>query len=155
MSSLKNDKNLSAFDGAGAESAPAPTTGLVTLSIDSHYFEVPVTDEGEIQSIHILTDDTIAGTFTIEAANFPQAGPAGAVSTWNETAGNWVPLNVAAVGYAQGVGTGWTITVLSLAKTAGAGGAMINLSALGVRRLRLKAAISTGGTVRVSAHGTG
>lgn len=153
-SSLKNDKNLSAFDGAGVESVPAPTTGLVTLSIDDHYFEVPLTADGEYQSVHILTGALIAGTFTIETSNFPQTGPAGAVSSYDETSGNWVKENPTTAQVAS-VGTGWTWTYLTGVKTAGAGGAMIQLGNLGSRRCRIKAAITTGGTVRVVPHGKG
>lgn len=148
-------KNLSAYDGAGDESAPVPATGLVTLDIDDHYFPVPC-DDADLVAIHILTDATIAGTFTVEGCNFPrrrdETGPL-SVADHNETSGNWVQINIAAAGYGQGVGTGWTVTVLSLAKTAGAGGAIINLSNVAFRRLRVKAAITTGGACRVVAHG--
>lgn len=152
MSSLKNDKNLSAFDGSGVESVPAPTTGLVTLGVDDYYFEIPLTADGDLQSVHILTGALIAGTFTIETSNFPQTGPAGAVTSWDETSGNWVKENPTTA-YVATVGTGWTVTNLTLAKTAGVGGAMIHLGNLGSRRCRVKAAITTGGTVRVVAHG--
>jgi hypothetical protein len=152
MSSLKNDKNLSAFDGAGAESVAAPTTGLVTLGVDDYYFEIPITAEGWLQSVQILTGALIAGVFTIETSNFPQTGPAGAVTTWDETIGNWVNENPASA-YAATVGTGWTVSALTLTKTAGAGAAMIHLGNLGARRCRIKAAITTGGTVRVAPHG--
>lgn len=152
MSSLKNDKNLSAFDGAGVESVPAPTTGLVTLGVDDYYFEIPITAEGGLQSVHILTGALIAGTFTVETTNFPQAGPAGAVSSWDETSGNWVKEDPTSA-QVSSVGTGWTWTYLTGLKTAGVGAAMIHLGNLGARRCRIKAAITTGGTVRVVPHG--
>lgn len=152
MSSLKNDKNLSAFDGSGVESVPAPTTGLVTLSVDDHYFEIPLAGAGELQSVHILTGALIAGTFTIETSNFPQTGPTGAVTSYDETVGNWVKENPTTAQVASN-GTGWTWTYLTGVKTAGAGGAMIQLGNLGSRRCRLKASITTGGTVRVTPHG--
>lgn len=156
MSSLGLYRNLSAFDGGGDESAPAET-GYVTLDVDDHYFPLPV-EHADLASVQIVTDATIAGTFTVEACNLPErkgeTGPYD-VSNFNETSGNWVQVNTASAGWAQGVGTGWTITTLSLAKTAGVGGAVVNLSDLGTRRLRLKATVTTGGTVRVVAHGKG
>ncbi len=152
MSSLQNASNLTALNGTGVESKPAPT-GLVTLGVDDYYFAIPVEDEAVVQSIHIQTGALIAGTFTVQGCNFGKDAPGG-VTDYDETAGGiWVPIDIAAAGYAQGVGTGWTITVLSLLKAAGAGSAIINLFAHGFRRLRLKAAITTGGTVRVGPHG--
>lgn len=157
--SLTNSRSLTAYDGAGDASPPA-ATGYVTLDADSHYFPIPMADLAELQGLQIITDATIAGTFTIEACNVPERrggsslGPAD-VTDYDETSGNWVQINLAAAGYAQGVGTGWSITVLSLVKTAGAGGAIVNLAPHPSRRLRLKAAITTGGTVRVVAHGKG
>jgi hypothetical protein len=152
MGTLENDQNLTAYDGTGAAAVPAPTTGLVTLGVDDYYFEIPVTAEGSLQSVHILTGALIAGTFTIETTNFPQTGPAGAVASWDETVGNWVKEDPSSA-YVARVGTGWTITNLTLVKTAGAAAAMIHLGNLGAKRCRVKAAITTGGTVRVIAHG--
>jgi len=152
MSSLENSKNLSAFDGAGVESVPAPTTGLVTLGVDDYYFELPLTEDGGLQSVQILTGALIAGVFTVETTNFPQQGPAGSVTSWNETSGNWIKEDPSTA-YVASVGTGWSIANLTLTKTAGVGGAMIHLGNLGSRRCRIKAAITTGGTVRVASHG--
>jgi hypothetical protein len=158
MTSLRNTQNLSAFNGAGAVSAADPVTGLVTLTAtDDFYFPIPWSVDGESLAIQIQTTALIAGTFTVEACNFPAArGPGGAadVTDWNETAGGiWTPVNVAALGVAQTVGTGWTATVLSLAKTAGAGVAMIYLFSAAAARYRVKAAITTTGTCRVAVHG--
>lgn len=155
MKSQQNGTNLPAYDGSGNASLPN-LAGFVTLDADSHYFPIPAQADAEITTIHILTDATIAGTFTVEGTNLPaKVADVGQVDVadHNEDAGKWVQINVAAAGYAQAVGTGWTPTVLSLAKTAGAGGAMIVLLNPGFRRLRLKAAISAGGTCRVVAHG--
>jgi hypothetical protein len=150
-------KNLSAYNGAGTESAPASETGLVTLTaVDDFYFPIPVAENASTISIHILTDGVIAGTFTVEATNLPkkrnEIGPDD-VEDWSETLGEWVQINTASAGYAQGAGVGWTVTALSLAKTAGAGGAVIDLIDLATRRLRLKAVVTTGGACRVVAHG--
>jgi len=155
---LKSTKNLTAYDGGGGASTPNAETGKVTLDVDSHYFAIPVAEDGTVMSIHILTDGTIAGTFTIETSNFPKyrgdAGGAGGtdVSDYNETVGNWVTEDDSNA-YIATVGTGWTVTNMSMAKTAGAGAAMIHLGNLGSLRVRLKAAITTGGDVRVVAYG--
>ncbi len=151
-------KNLSALNGSGTASDPAAATGLVTLTAtDDFYFVVPSAADFKTWSIHIQTGTLIAGTFTIEACDFPKETDGTNIATvtdYDETAGGiWVPLNVAAVGYAQAVGTGWSITILSIVKTAGAGSAIINLVDFGSRRLRIKAAITTTGTVRVVAMG--
>jgi ABC-type phosphate transport system substrate-binding protein len=157
MTAIQSSRNLSAFNGSGVESGPAAATGLVTLTAtDDYYFPIPIARDASPLSIHILTDAVIAGTFTLEACDFPVATDGTNIATvtdWNEVAGNWVQINTAVAGYAQGSGTGWTITVLSLVKTAGAGGAIVNLLDLGVARLRLKANITTSGTMRVMAHG--
>lgn len=151
MSSLQNGQNLAAYDGGGAESLP-DVLGYATLDIDTHYFALPLAANALALSVQILTDGTVAGTFTIEACNEPKAGTGG-VTDYNETASHWTPVNVAALGVASTVGTGWTATVLSLAKTAGVGGAMVNLLAPSSMRYRVKAVITTGGDVRVIAFG--
>jgi hypothetical protein len=149
-------KNLPAYDGGGDASTPDPVTGLVTLDVDSHYFVINA-DEAEIDSIHILTGALIAGVFTVETCNFPrkrdEVGP-NDVTDYDETAGNWIKEDPTTA-YVASVGTGWTVANLTLTKTAGAAGAMIHLGNLGARRVRLKAAITTGGTIRVVAHGKG
>ena len=155
MSGMHNSKNIDALNGSGSVSAADPVTGLATLTAtDTYYFPIPVASDGQA-SIQIVTGALIAGTFTIEACNAPtrrgEVGPVD-VSDYDETAGNWVQINTASAGYAQGVGTGWTINTLSLGKTAGAAGAIINLVSLNTRRLRVAAAITTTGTVRVVAH---
>lgn len=153
MSSLKNERNLTAYDGSGAASAPDPVTGFVTLAIDDHYFEIPLTAEGGLQSVQIKTGALIAGTFTIETSNIASTGP-DSVTGYDETVGNWIKEDPSSA-YVASTGTGWTWTLMTGVKTAGAGGAMIHLGNLGSKRCRVKAAITTGGTVRVIPHGKG
>ena len=154
--SLKNEKNLSAFNNTGVETAPSPA-GLVTLTAATFYFEIPLTAEGSLQSVQIVTGSAIAGVFTIETSNLPQGSPGataalGAAPTWDETVGNWVQENPPSA-YIATNGTGWSASALTLTKTAGIGGAMIHLGNLGSKRCRVKAVISTGGTVRIVPHG--
>ena len=158
MSSLWNGQNLPAYDGGGDVSAPNPITGFVTLDVDAHYFVIPGAHAAEGVSVQIITDATIAGTFTIEGCNLPlarggtSAGPSDA-DDYSEVSGQWVEIDTTDAGHAQAAGTGWTATALTLVKTAGAGGAIITLPHACWRRLRIKADITTGGSVRVVAHG--
>ena len=158
MSSLWNGQNLPAIDGDGNPSQPNPITGFVTLDVDAHYFIIQGAHSAEGISIQIITDATVAGTFTIEACNLPparggtSAGPADATD-FSEISGQWVKIDTTDAGYGQATGTGWTVTALTLAKTAGVGGAIITLPSACWRRLRIKADITTGGSVRVVAHG--
>lgn len=128
--------------------------GNVTLGVDTYLFPLGGS-ASPLTSVHIKTDAAIAGTFTIETCNFPPyKGDGGAAPTdvtdWDTaTVGNWIKEDPSTA-YVATVGTGWTVTNLSLAKTAGTGGAMIHLGNLGSRRHRLKAVITTGGKVRVS-----
>jgi hypothetical protein len=154
MSSLQNGQNLYALTGAGVKLEPSPL-GLVTLTAtDDFYFPLPMADGARSLGIHIQTTALIAGTFTVESCNFGIDGTAANVTDYDETSGGiWVPVNVAAAGYAQTVGTGWTATVLSLVKTAGTGAATICLVDPPFKRYRLKAAITTTGTCRVAVFG--
>lgn len=148
--SIGNDSDLTAYDGEGNASVP-DGTGYVTLDVDSHYFEIPQAQVGEFQSIHIITGALIAGTFTIETCNIDTHATKG-VTSYNEVSGNWINEDPTGA-YVGSTGTGWTWTLLTGVKTAGVGGAMIHLGNLGSKRCRVKAAITTGGTVRVICHG--
>lgn len=151
MSSLNNTRNLTAYDGGGNASTPL-ATGFVTLDIDDHYFELIGAHDGEINSVQIITDATIAGTFTIESTNMPAGTTADAATSYDETVGDWIKEDPTGA-YVASTGTGWTWTLLTGVKTAGTGGAMLHLGNAGSKRLRLKAAITTGGAVRVICHG--
>lgn len=143
---------LSAFDGGGDESK-VDANGYVTLDVDDHYFEIGGDTSADLVSIQITTDATIAGTFTIETCLWPRdpiQGPA-VKTKYNETAGIWVK-NDPAGAYVASSGTGWTWTLLTGVKTAGLGGAVLDLGNLGAKRMRLKATITTGGKVSVIAN---
>ncbi len=153
MSSLQNSSNLSAFNGSGVESTPAAASGLVTLTAtDDFYFMLPYSEAARVQSVHILTGAAIVGTFTIESCNFPKTTTADGITDWNETSGNWIQENPADA-YIPTTGTGWTVTAATMVKAAGAGGAMIHLVGFGAKRVRIKLACTTSGTVRVVCHG--
>ena len=137
---------------------PIGADGYVALGVDSYLFPLGVADQ-PLESIHIQTDADIAGVFTIETSNLGRntdataVAPADAVTDWDTASvGAWVKEDPSTA-YVATVGTGWTVSNLTLTKTAGTGGAMIHLGNLGSRRVRLKAAITTGGSVRVAVHG--
>jgi hypothetical protein len=154
MTSTATPRNLPAYDGEGNASQPKPT-GFVTLDVDSHYFEITGARDAEPLSVQILTDATIAGVFTIEMSNAPgDVGPPDAATAYNEVSGVWIKEDPSTA-YVASVGTGWSITNLTLTKTAGVGAAMIHLGNCGAKRVRVKAAITTGGDVRIMPNGKG
>lgn len=129
--------------------------GDVTLTVATYVFVLGGA-ESELVSVHIKTGTAIAGTFTIETSNFPKfkgdiSGPTVDIADYSTTTGDWIKEDPTTA-YVGSTGTGWTITNLTLAKTAGAGGALIHLGNLGCKRTRLKAVITTGGKVRVNRH---
>lgn len=129
--------------------------GFVTLGVDTYLFPIGGGDS-TVTGVHIVTDDTIAGTFTLEVSNLPRdaiQGGSGNVTDWDTTAaGGWVKLDPPSA-YVASVGTGWTWTLATGVKTAGVGAAFIDLVASGAKRFRIKAVITTGGKVRVNSNG--
>lgn len=149
-------KNLSAFLATTGTEAKPDGTGFVTLTVATHYFPIPVGGEGLLQSVHVQFGALIAASgITIEGCNFPGLGHgADGVSDFDATGGGvWVPINNAIAGYGSATASGGTFTVLTLAKTAGAGSAMFNLINPGWARLRLAVVCTTAGTIRVRPHG--
>lgn len=132
----------------GTKTEPA-ATGFVTLGVGTYLFPIVETIHQSLESIQISTDGTIVGVFTIETCNFPS----GFETDHNVAAGNkWIQQNPSGV-YVPSTGTGWTISGLTFTKTAGVGSASVDIGNLGKRRTRVKAVISTGGTVAIPVHG--
>lgn len=128
--------------------------GFVPITIATWVFPLGGS-ASPLNSVHIKTDAIVAGTFTIETCNFPAyKGDSGAapadVPDFDATVGNWIKEDPTTAYVGTTAGTGWTVTNLTLVKTAAAGGAIIHLGNLGSRRVRLKAVITTAGGVRVS-----
>lgn len=151
---------LSAFLTTDGTEVKPDGSGWVSLTSGSTYvFAVRVSDQ-PLESLNIITDGTIAwtGGATIEDTNAPrdsgQPGTLpGSCTDWDVSADTtWVQENpsTATVGSS---GTGWTITALSLVKTAGKGAAMIHLGNCGSARVRLKVTPTTSGTMRVAPFG--
>jgi len=148
-------RNLQAIKSDGTI-VPPDENGYVTLGVATYYFVLGGIKDEPLASCHILTDATIAGTFTVEGSGLPrQKGGGGAadVTDWSTTTGEWVQINPPSGTYVPSNGTGWTVTGLSLAKTAGVGAALLDIGNIGQPRLRIAAAITTGGKVRVSFTG--
>ena len=143
---------LRAIDGGGGLSE-VDADGYVTLDVDDHYFVVGGDLGADLVSIQITTDATIAGTFTVETCLWPrdQIQGGAAKTDYDETSGIWVK-NDPTGAYVASVGTGWTWTLLTGVKTAGVGGAVIDLGNLGAKRMRLKLNCTTGGKVAVLAN---
>ncbi len=143
---------MSAVDGGGEVSRPNED-GDVTLDVDTHYFIVGGAAGALIESVQLVTDGTIVGVFTVETSNYPRdqiQGPE-LVTDYNEVSGKWIKENPTTA-YVGTVGTGWTVSNLTLTKAAGVGGAMIHLGNMGAKRCRIAAAISTGGKMAAIAH---
>lgn len=156
---LRQSPFVNALDEDNGAVQAAAADGYVTLTAtDDFLFPLGVADQ-PLESIHIQTDALLAGVFTIETSNMPRndvaasVAPPGTVTDWDDTAaGGWVKEDPATA-YVATVGTGWTVANLTLTKTAGVGSAMIHLGNLGSRRVRLRAAVTTTGAVRVAVHG--
>lgn len=130
--------------------------GFVTLGVDTYFFPVGLASDAGILGIEIQTDSAIAGTFSVEATCFPKDGvPTGQQFTdWDDSATSpWVKDDSAVNAFVSTNGTGWTPTVLTLVKTAGVGNAIYSLAGRGGMRYRVRADVTTGGKVRVAAHG--
>lgn len=145
-------RTLTAYDGSGTAAEPDASTGYVTLGVDTYYFPVDI-GQADLGSIQIVTDDTIVATFTLWSSNFPRdasdgVGPASYYTEEAGDVGKWVQENPPAA-YIATTGTGWSVLAATLTKTAGLGGAMIQLDDVSAHRLVIKAVVATGGTCRL------
>lgn len=133
--------------------------GDVTLGVATYVFIFGPSDDAS-RSVHVLTDATIvmSGMF-LEWSNLPRndeeqsVAQQACVTDYDTTAGLWVKDDSTVNAFVNNIGTGWTITNLSAAKTAGAGGAIWQVLGRGARRGRLNVVVTTGGKMRVATHG--
>lgn len=141
----------------GAKVTP-DSDGWVTLATGTYVFVLRVTDQ-PLESININTDGTIAWSgLTVEDTNAPRddgdAGTRpGSITDWTVTSGNPWTQEDPSTAYVGRTGSGWTITNLTLVKTAAVGSAMLHLGNLGSARVRIKVVVTTAGTMRVAPHG--
>jgi len=162
-------KQLSAFaayksDGTLVPVVNDPTNGPgVTLGIATYLFPFGGERYGSVvetvmHSISALWPAGIVGSITIEATNFPKTltgsdqGP-NDVTDWDIASNAWQKIDPTLAGavYAVATGTG-TMTKYTCAIAAGAGGALWNIPELGSLRLRARAALTTGGFLRMFGH---
>jgi hypothetical protein len=168
-SELRSLSALAAYPSGGPASAivlPQANPGAggpgVTLGVGTFYFPLGGERAGAVvetamHSFSAMWPLGIVGTLTIEGTNFPKTllstdqGP-GDVNDWDATAG-WQQINPALTGMVLAVASGTGVmTNFSCAVASGIGGAFWNIPDLGAMRLRLKAALTTGGLLRVFGH---
>jgi len=136
------------------------SNGFVTLTAATYVFVLGGTADMPLESVHIVTDGTIAASsMSWETSNLPRTvgDPSSStddVTDWDvSTVGAWVKEDPTTA-YVATVGTGWTVANMTVtAKTAGTGGLMLHVGNLGCKRFRLKVVCTTGGTMRVATHG--
>jgi hypothetical protein len=157
--------NLNAIksDGTVVNAVLSGASKGCTLGVGTYYFpfggeQSEMISDMPVGSGHLSWAAAVAMTVTIETSDYPayehgmESGPAD-VNDWDATGPTWVPSN-ASTAVVDITGTGNTTTAATV--TAGgtnAGGAMYNVSALGVRRARLKLVVTVGGLVRFGVHG--
>lgn len=153
---------LNAVKSDGTVVEDKPGTGCTLANSTTYYFPLG-NGEGlipagcQFASIQLKWSAAVAAVFTVETTNFPckifpPAGPDD-VTDYSSTAGDWLQLNPADA-YVPVSGSGNSATLAAV--TAGgsaAGGALFDLAGLGTRRIRIKAVVTTGGTVRAQGHG--
>jgi hypothetical protein len=163
-------KQLSAFaaylsTGNGVLLQPSidPTNGPgLTLTAATYLFPFGGELYGSVvetvmHALSALWPAGIVGTITIEATNFPKTvtgavqGP-NDVTDWDVSSA-WQKIDPTQAGavYATATGTG-AMTKYTCAITAGSGGALWNIPELGALRLRARAALTTGGFLRMFGH---
>lgn len=132
--------------------------GWVTLTAATYVFVVRASDQ-PLESFNIVADAAIAWSgLTFEDTNAPrqdsgQTTP-GTVTDWDDSADStWTLQNSATAGEVGTRGSGWTVTALTLVKTAAKGAATIHLHRLGSARVRAKVVVTTAGTMRVAPFG--
>lgn len=157
---------LSAYksDGTPVNAAIDATNGLgVTLGVATYLFPIGGERYGSVvetveHAISAIWPSGIVGSLTIEATCFPRTmtgadqGP-NDVTDWDIASSAWQKIDPTLAGtvYAVGSGTG-VMTKYTCAVSAGVGGAFWNIPDLGALRLRLRAALTTGGFMRVLPH---
>jgi hypothetical protein len=159
--------NLDAYvvtTGVKVEAARAAAAKGCTLANSTTYYfpiggsETEFPGGAGLLSIHLQWAAAVAAVFTLEVSDFPAkvggtAAGASDVTDYSAVAGEWLQVNPSTA-YVPVTGTGNSVS--SATVTAGgtnAGGALLDVSALGSRRVRIKAVVTTGGVVRVGAHG--
>ena len=134
-----------------------------SLGIGTYYIDVGIPDADHV-SVHCTWDANIVFTslayqssnlpaYASESAPYTDSSGAVDVSIYEaDTGGVWLTENPSTA-YVPIVGTGVTVTDMTVAATGGAGGAMFEFAAATSRRARMKIVTTTGGYFRCHAHG--
>lgn len=118
--------------------------GVYTLASSSTYYLDVGGLGASLLSVHLQWSSALVATITVEDCNFDEH-QAALTST---ASGDWLQEDPSTA-YVPIVGTGASVTNLTITLAGGgAGGAMINLGNLGGARVRIKVAVTTGGTLR-------
>lgn len=152
---------LSAINTADGSIVTPDENGDVTLTTATYVFVLMGASDAPLQSVQLRCNAAIAfsttGTF-IETCNLPRntdktsVARGDQVSDYDTTTGNWIKEDPSTA-YIGTTGTGWTVTNMTLTKTAGLGGAMIHLGNMGALRSRLNVTVTTAGKLCVASHG--
>lgn len=135
----------------GTTASKAGKSGVYTLTATTYFVEIN-TQTSTHESIHLQWNTALVGVITVESTDFG-FGTNEADLTYNVADGTWIQQNPSTA-YVPIVGTGATVSDLTITLAGGGdGGAEINLSALAPARLRLRLAITTGGTIRIAHTG--
>ena len=136
----------------------------VTYYIPFGTFQSPIPVEASGIALAFRWAAAVAGTVTLEASCFPATlGPditgGGDVNDWDaSTDGSWQQWNAALVEamYTQASGASNSVTAFTWTMGgAAAGGGMLNIPDISLRRLRLKVVTTVGGLFRACMHGKG
>lgn len=126
----------------------AGAPGVYTLAVATYYIDVGGLS-APLLSTHFQWSSALIGVLTFEDSNFDEH-QASLVST---TLGDWIPEDPSSAEVeVTGTGASATGAVITLLG-GGAGGGMAHIGNLGSGRLRVKAVITTGGTLRTAHFG--
>jgi hypothetical protein len=143
---------VNTVDGARVQ---ADENGYVSLGIGTYVVMVGSRDCSNI-AVEVQTDATIVATaISLECtgAPHPSTKEPGAITDWTVAADSaWVKDDSATNAILMSNGTGWTATILTMAKTAGVGCAIWQLGCRAAPRYRCRFVVTTAGKVRVNWH---
>jgi len=113
-------------------------------------------DAALIHHVHLQWDPVLVATITFWSCDFPEQG-VGSVAIDSTVAGDWIqedpPTGYTAISPA-GAATVATPLVISIPGGT-AGGASVQISGLGSKRLRARVVCTTAGFLRIHTHGKG
>jgi hypothetical protein len=148
-----------AINTSGGADVKVDDSGYVSLTSGNTYvFDIGGTADGTLIGVHVQTDSAIAFNTSgmyIEVSNLPRtsnssgSGRSDQTTDYSTTVGDWVKYDPSTA-YVPATGTGWTVTNMTLTKTAGTGGAFFDIGNTAARRMRLTVVVTTTGKLRVN-----